>query len=178
SSSSAVSNSSNPSGQAAMTSSHLHCSCTALWIAENLDDILASNNALTSTVYFQAPSSSSSSSAVSGQAAMTSSHLHCSCTALWIAENLDPTMGGPLRVGHHYRIRHMASGRYLSVIEAVPDSFELNTIGEADHQFLRRSVFLLDSNAEDDQGHISSYHSFVRLQHVETGLWLASRPHN
>jgi hypothetical protein len=142
----------------------------------DIADIIASNNELTGTVYFQA-SETSSDPRSEGQV-VSSSRLYCSCTALWIAENLDPTSGGPLRVGHHYRIRHMASGRYLSVHEASPDRFDLTTIGEGDDHFLRRSIFLLDSNAEDEHGHISSYHSFVRLQHVESGLWLSSKPHN
>ena len=103
-----------------------------------------------------------------------SSRLLCSSKSLWCFETADPTIGGPLRVGDPYRLRHMASGRYLSVTEDIIGvRATVTMIRATDSSVYDRTTFELDASAEDESGHMSSSHSFVRLRHVATGQWIS-----
>ena len=96
--------------------------------------------------------------------------------ALWICENTDPATGGPLVAGDRYRIRHFVTGRYMCIHSegGAAQEYSIATIGEDDADMLERSLFDLESSAENEMGHLSEYHSYVRLKHVQTGQWLGN----
>jgi hypothetical protein len=95
---------------------------------------------------------------------------------LWIAENVDPTNGGPLVAGERYRFRHFVSGRYLSIFAVGSANVEYSvvTLSPQDEGMLERTLWDLESSAESEFGYLSSYHSYVRLRHVTTGQWLGA----
>ncbi|CUG89031.1 transmembrane protein, putative [Bodo saltans] len=43
-------------------------------------------------------------------------NLRCSCAAYWVFEQVDPTVGGPLRYGVPFRLRQAATNMYLAVV--------------------------------------------------------------
>jgi hypothetical protein len=103
-----------------------------------------------------------------------SSRLLCSAKSLWCFEAADPSVGGPMRVGDPYRLRHLASGRYLSVSEDIAGvRASIKMLRVDDPAVMEQATFELDASAEDESGHMSSSHSFVRLKHIATGQWLS-----
>ena len=112
----------------------------ALWqVEDRLEDEMlftdTESNSVTSDVYFSVPQSLDESSAVLGDA------FQCSCNSLWIVENEDASVGGPLRAGETYRFRHVATGRYLCVAPGPLGSNNVTTIDQSSPDIMSLSLF-------------------------------------
>lgn len=99
--------------------------------------------------------------------------LEYGCNALWFFENVDPAVGGVIEANCPFRIRHGASGHYLTHLEGPEIGFsELNST-----EALEASVFELElvSSAGTGGTMILSAKSFVRLRHRSSCCYLSSR---
>ena len=54
-------------------------------------------------------------------------HLDWNTTALWLIENIDPTKGGQARWDMDFRLRHVASKRYLAALQSTTGETKVTT---------------------------------------------------
>ena len=115
------------------------------------------------------------------------SDMQCSCSALWTFESVDPTCGGPLRYGELYRLRQTATNLYLAVHDAssedeleddeAPDiTPQLVLVPRPTSEDELRCTLFSPRPFFDSEAIYLTAQDFLRVQHVETGLWLSTDP--
>ena len=90
------------------------------------------------------------------------------CNSIWILENAKVNRGGSVRFGVAYRLRHLASSCYLTVVKGGWDrSARLAVSPHASCTASRESLFLLYPLDSDTMGLSST--TPVQLRHEATG---------
>ena len=106
----------------------------------------------------------------------TADSIDYGCNMLWFFENVDPTVGGRIGVGAPCRIRHGASGKYLTAQKSLlSGTFEvlLQQLETADQ--VNNSVFEVDLVAASVfSQEIISTKSFIRLKHRASQMYLST----
>ena len=99
-------------------------------------------------------------------------NLNYSSNAIWLLENPAQTEGGIARGGESFRIKHMATHRYLTASGNVgsPALETVETPEDGDHTLW--ALVCCDNNDKE----VLSSTTFFRIQNVVTGVWLHGNP--
>eukprot|EP00759_Apiculatamorpha_spiralis_P055449 PhF_6_TR7816/c0_g1_i1/m.11241 len=96
----------------------------------------------------------------------------CSCNSLWLIEHSNPTIGGLITIGVPYRLRHVASGRYLGL----GTDHEIVMVDlKREVSMMEKTLFKFHPVLDLDIDNVTSNQTFLYIQHHSTGLWIGTQ---